>query len=250
MGGEFGLVVDGGQGVDADHGMDGRHGEGDVAHVGGTGGAGLPFAHVGIGAPQRFRIPAVELGHRRIVAHFGVRLVAAGDREFSAGGEGAGFEAAVDFGAEFGELIEGFGANDVFGGSVGGDDVGSGAAIGDDAMDAIGRTDVLAEEADRGLGDGEGIGGVDAEFGEGRRVGFLAGAMNFKHGSGDDFCLDHIEGRGVNHHGGVDASETAAFEEEDFAAGVADFLGRGADDADGETDFVSDLGSGERGADR
>ena len=74
-------------------------------------------------------------------------------------------------------------------------------------------------------------------------MGFLAGAMNFEHGGGDDFGLDDIEGGGVNHHGGVDASETAAFEEEDFAAGVADFLGGRADDTDGEADFVSDFGA-------
>ena len=86
MGGEFGLVVDGGQGVDADHGVDRGHGEGDVAHVGGTGGAGFPFAHVGIGAAQGFGIFAIEVGHRRIVAHFGVGLVASGNGNFGAGG--------------------------------------------------------------------------------------------------------------------------------------------------------------------
>ncbi len=249
MGGEFRLVVDGGQGIDADHGMDGRHGQGDVAHVGGTCGAGFPFAEIGEGAAEGFGILAIEVGHDDVVAHFGIGLVATGDREFGAGGEGSGFEAPVDFGAEFGELIEGFGANDVLGGSVGGDDVGSGAAVGDDAVNAVGRTDVLSEEADRGLRDGEGVGGVYAKLGEGRGVRFLAGAMNFKHGSGDDFCADHIKGGGVNHHGGVDACETAAFEEENFAAGVAYLFGGGADDADGEASLVGYLGGGQGCAD-
>lgn len=247
--GKFRLVVNGGQGINANHGMDGRHGEGDVAHVGGTCGAAFPFSEIGEAAAESFGIFSIKGGHGLVMEHLGVRFIAAGDSNLGAGSKASGFEAAVDLGTKFGELPKGFGTDDVFGGSVGGDDVGSCTAIGDDAVDAVGRANVLAEEAQRCLRDGERVGGVYTKFGEGGGVGFLAGAMHFKHGGGDDLCADHVKGGGVNHHGGVDASETAALEKQDFSAGVAHFFGRRADDADGEPDLIGDFGRRERGAD-
>ena len=50
--------------------------------------------------------------------------------------------------------------------------------MGDDAVDPVGAADVLAQQADADLGDGEGVGGVDAQLREGGGVGLLAGVVD------------------------------------------------------------------------
>ena len=121
---------------------------------------------------------------------------------------------------------------------VRGHDVRRVAAVRDDAVDAIGLADVLAEAADRGLRDGERIGGVDAALGERRGVRLLTGVADLELGAGEERLLDHVHRRRMHHHRGVNAGEHAAVEEEDLAA--AALLGGRADDAHGEADVVGD----------
>ena len=144
MGGEFGLVVDRGQGVDADERMERGQGERHVAHVGRARGALGVRTGRREGAPEFGGVALVERGHVRVGAVLGVRLVAAGDGQRGAGRQRAGLEAAVDFGLDGVQLAQSLGAHDVAGFGVGRNDVGRAAAVGDDAVDAVGRMDVLA----------------------------------------------------------------------------------------------------------
>jgi hypothetical protein len=56
-------------------------------------------------------------------------------------------------------------------------------------------------------------------------------------------------GAGWNHHGRIDSRECAALEQEDLAAGIADLLGRSANDAHRQADFIGDLRCGNGGPD-
>ena len=180
----------------------------------------------------------------------GVRLVAAGDGQRGAGRQCAGLEAAVDLGLDGVQFVQGLGAHDVAGFGVGRDDVGRAAAVGDDAVDAVGRVDVLAQQADGRLGDGQRVRGVDAAFGKGRGVGFLARVGHVEHGAGDDGRVDHVHRGGMDHHGRMHVRERAPLQQQNLAARVADFFRGGAEYADGQTHVVGHCGRGERGADR
>ena len=70
--------------------------------------------------------------------------------------------------------------------------------------------------------------------------------MHLEHGSGDDLRPQHVKGRGVHHHGGMNARESAALKQQDLAAGIAHFFGRRADDADGEAHVVRHFGRSQR----
>ena len=81
-------------------------------------------------------------------------------------------------------------------------------------------------------------------------MGFLARVFHVEHGAGDDDRIDHVHGRGMDHHGGVRVRERAPLQEQDLAARVADFFRGRAEDADGQPHVVGHFGRGERGADR
>ena len=59
------------------------------------------------------------------------------------------------------EILEGAGTGHPRSFGVRGDDVGRVAAVRDDPVDLVERPEVLAQQADRDLGDGERVGGVD-----------------------------------------------------------------------------------------
>jgi hypothetical protein len=70
------------------------------------------------------------------------------------------------------------------------------AAIGHNAVDSIGGSDMLAQQAEPHLRDGERIRGVNTQFRKSRGVGRFASAMNFEHGSGDDLARRMSNGAG------------------------------------------------------
>ena len=143
-----------------------------------------------------------------------------------AGGDGPGIEAAHDPGLQRFQLAKGAGPHVVLGRGLGGHDVGGLPALGHDAVDLVARAEVLAQEADGDLGDGQGVGGVDAPLGEGRGVRRLPVEEDVEVGDGQALHVDLVHGRGVDHHRRVDAIEGAPLEHEDLAA--ASFLGRGS----------------------
>ena len=118
-----------------------------------------------------------------------------------------------------------------------------------DAVDAVGLADVLAQQADRRLGHGERVGGVDAELGEGRRVRGLAVVVDVdvrrRRGTG---MRSISVGAGCTIIAACDAVEHALVEHDDLAA--AAFLGRGAEDLDGDAEVVGQRRERQAGADR
>ena len=126
-----------------------------------------------------------------------------------------------------------------------GDDVGGVAAATYDAVHLVARPEVLAEEPDRDLRDGERVGGVDAELGRRGGVRLVAGVANREVRRPRSTRGRHVLDRcRVHHHRRVHAVERAAFEEEDLAA--AAFLGRCADDADRQAELVDERRERER----
>jgi hypothetical protein len=123
------------------------------------------------------------------------------------------------------------------------------AALGDDAMDAIGFVDMLPQESNRGLGDSQRVGGVDAELGERGGVRFLAGIEHVEHRGGDYVRRRHIDGRRMDHHGGVNPAKAAALEHQDFPARIADFLARSAEQRKRKSDLIGNLRRSDRGTD-
>ena len=109
---------------------------------------------------------------------------------------------------------------------------------------------MLAQQSNRGLCDGQGIGGVDATFGKCRGMGFFAGVANLEHRAGDDGGIDHVKRGRVDHHGGMHPFVAAPFEQEDFAAAVASFFCWRTDNTDGEADIVGDFSGGDGSANR
>ena len=238
VGGELGLVVHRGQRFDPDQRMDARNRMRDVPHVGRPGGAFEHGAEVRKRAPERLGVPPVERRQRAVVRDLGIRRAAGANLHAGAGRERAGLEAAEHLGADLVELAERLGAHDVARRGMGGDDVRRVAAVRDDAVDAIAPPDVLAEEADRRLGDGDRVGGVHAELGKGGGVRRLAGVVDVEGGPREHRRLGGVDRRRMHHERGVNPGEGAALQEQDLAA--AALLGGRPDDADGQADVVRD----------
>ena len=103
------------------------------------------------------------------------------------------------------------------------------------------RTDerqLLAQQADRDLCDGEGVGGVDAPFRVGRGVCGLALVFDVAVRHGKWSRPRNVDGSGVDHRGSVLPVESVAFEQFDLAA--AAFFGRRADHRQGQAEVVDD----------
>ena len=118
--------------------------------------------------------------------------------------------------------------------------------MGDDAVDAVGAADVLAQQADPDLRDGQRVGAVDALLGPRRGVRGLAPVADLPvadRQAGHRLTLDR---RGVHHHRRVDAVEGAALEHQDLAA--AALLGRRAEHLHGQPEVVGERGEREAGA--
>jgi hypothetical protein len=205
-GGEAGLVVDGTVGLDTQHRVDRRHAEGDVRHVGGAGDAlvhrllgQLPADGAGLALPQGDQL--------LVVGELGVGGAGLVERHGRAGGDRAGLEAGLHPRVQLLELRERRGAGVPLPGGALGDDVGRVPAVGDDAVDPVGRLDVLAQQPDGHLRDRQRVGGVDAQL---RVRGRVGGRPLVAHVEVLDRQARHPGGlvrRRVDHHGQVGRSK-------------------------------------------
>ncbi len=158
------------------------------------------------------------------------------DLERGAGGERTRLEAAAN---ERSDLIEARDAgtpDHPLGLRAGRDDVGGIAALGHDAVDAVGGTQLLAQQGDRGLGHDERVGGIDAEVREAGGVRLLARVRHVQGADRDDRGGRLVLGPRVDHHRGVDAVELAGLEEADLA--TPGLLGGRAHDGDPQAQLV------------
>jgi hypothetical protein len=242
MGGKLRLMVDGGKGVDADQRMDRRDQPRDVAHVRRCRAALDERAVVGEHPAQGFGVAPVDCGHLVVVDDFRVRPIASRDTQRRAGGQRAGLEAPLDAAAQPFQPFDGFRADRVTGRCARRDDVGGIAAVGDDAMDAIVRVEVLPQQPDGRLRNRQRVGGVDALLRKRRRVGSFTGVVDVEGCRGGEPWRDHVEGRRMNHQRQVELVERAALEHQDLSAGVADLFGRSAENVHGQIERVGDGG--------
>ena len=120
----------------------------------------------------------VQLDDLDVVLHLRVVGRDAFDVEPRAGRERAGLEAVMHARQEVGELDVGAGPGHPQPFGVRGDDVGCVAAVPHDTVHLVTGAEMLAQQPDRDLGDGERVAGVDAPLGRGRGVRLVAGVAN------------------------------------------------------------------------
>ncbi len=87
-------------------------------------------------------------------------------------------------------------------------------------MDAVGPADVLAQQADGRLRDGQRIGGVDAQLRPGGGVRLFAGVEHVEHRGRDHVGTYDIRRRRVHHHRGMHAVKGAALQQQDLASAL------------------------------
>ncbi len=161
--------------------------------------------------------------------------------------ERAGLETGPDARLEGREPADGARAGHEAAGDRGGDDVGRSATAGDHSVHLIPGRQLLAQQAERHLGDRHRIEGVHPFPGRGRRVGLLAGEVHVEVGHGQTGARHALDRPRVHHHGRVDVVEGAPLEHEDLPA--ATLLGRGAEDPHLQADLVGHRGEGQTGPD-
>ena len=240
-------MVDRGQRADVEVGVDGPHPLRDVAHVGG-GGRHAPrpvFREVHVAA-ERGPVGSEQPGQQLVVAELRVARAGLGQLPLAPGRQGARLEARPDPGedaVELGQRVR----PDVPGaaGQVG-DGVGGGAGLGDDAVHAHRRGQLLPQQPDGDLRDREGVGRVSAELRVGPRVRGDApvGDVEVSHRAGPG--VDGVSGAGVDHHRERQVVEAPRLQHGDLAA--AALFGRGPEHADADAQVVGDVGQGLGGA--
>ena len=166
------------------------------------------------GRPIAVGVGAVDLGEVVVVLH--VR-VGAGTRrsivERRAGRERAGLEAVRRrAGRSSFELVERPRPRHPGALGVRGNDVRRVAAVRDDAVHLVEGPEVLAQQPDRDLGDGERVGRVDAELGRDRRVRLAARVLHAHVRDRADARVEVFDRRRVHHHRRVHAVERAPLE--------------------------------------
>ena len=112
--------------------------------------------------------------------------------------------------------------------------------MGYDAVYAHSGRQLLSQQSDRDLGQGNGVRGVDALFRIGRRVGCLTAEGDVGVGHREGAGLGDVDGRRVGHHREVKARERPSFQHLDLAS--AAFLRRRAVHLDGQPEVVCHLG--------
>ena len=115
-------------------------------------------------------------------------------------------------------------------------DVGCVTPLGDDAVNAIGGLDVLAQQTNTHLGHGDGIGGVDAILRKRRSMSGFAVIVHIEMAHREAVHPVRFAGRRVHHHGGMNTVEHAGVEHHDLAA--APFFGGGSKYRDGDPEVV------------
>src|SRR6266516_5853285 len=106
MGRELRLMVDGWQGVDANHGTEGRQGQRYIAHVRRATAALLGLAQIRKHPAKRLGVPAVESCYIGIMTHLCIRWTAPHDFELGSCGEGSSLKTAHNFGADLVEVVQ------------------------------------------------------------------------------------------------------------------------------------------------
>jgi len=105
-------------------------------------------------------------------------------------------------------------------------------------VDLVARTKLLAQQADRHLGNGQRVEGVDPLPRRRRGVRLLALVRHVEVVHRQARRLEAFVGPGMDHHRGVHVAEVAGVDQVDLAA--AAFFTRGAQQDDGNADLVGD----------
>src|SRR5467141_1130051 len=126
--------------------MNGWQRQRHVPHVSRATAALLCFAGVWKDTTKRLGIAAVDGSHGRIVTHLCIGRTATKDLQLRTGGECPSFKAAQDFSADGIEVVERLSAYDVPCRRLSGDNIRCLAALGDNAVHAIGGMDVLTQQ--------------------------------------------------------------------------------------------------------
>ncbi len=186
------------------------HGQRHVGHVGRDGGRGAPLV-VGVEAPpERLGVGPVGVEQGRVGLHVRVdRSQIASSSSVAPGGQGARPRSTRSTrGSQDGEPLERSSSRhmnrprDRLG-----DDVGRAAAVGHDAVDLVPGAELLAQEAERHLGDGHGVAGVDPLPRRGRGVGLSPVKVHVEVGDGQAGAVEPVGRPGVDHHRRVDVVE-------------------------------------------
>ena len=228
--GEFRGVFAGAWFGDRNRGMNRRDQLTDITHVGGTE-RGLRVGD-GYGHSEPFHVVYIQSRQGEVVAHRQEALLFIPFVfQTRSGGGGAGLEALNH---AFAQLIEGYvggSAHQEAGGGVRRHDVGGAPAVGDYAVNALSRTDVLAHGSDGVERQNHGVEGIDSVFGVGGSVGFLPEEFHFQWDAGQRGDGGAFVNSGMNHQGGVDVFECPMLSHGDLAA--LQFLGGSTDDLNG-----------------
>jgi hypothetical protein len=158
----------------------------------------------------------------------------------------AGFETSHHPRLQLGEFMHVGGADEEAAGGAFGHDVGRHAAVGDDAVDALGVADVLAQLGDRRIGRHHRVERVEPAVGHCRSMRRPAMIDRRHIGHRDGRHGDEIHVRGVDHHGGVGTREGAVAGHHFLAA--MGLFGGGAEVAHGAGQTSAELGQGQRRA--
>jgi hypothetical protein len=240
-------VVDRGQRADAQVRVDRPDPLGDVAHVG-RGGRHPP--RPGLGqvevAAEGGPVGGEERRQLLVVAELGVARAGLGQLPLAPGRERARLEAGPHPGEGAVELGQRAGADVPGAAGQVGDRVGGAAGLGDDAVHADRRCQLLAEQADGDLRDRERVGRVAAELRVGAGVGGDApvGDVEVRHRLRPG--VDGVGRARVDHHREREVVEAPGVQQRDLPA--AALFGRGADDADADAEVGGDAGEGLGGA--
>ena len=130
------------------------------------------------GRPRSCALRAVQVDELDVVLHLRVVGRDAFDVEPRAGRERARLEAVMHARQEVGQLDVGAGPGHPEPFGVRRDDVGCLPAVAHDTVDLLTGAEMLTQQPDRDLGDGERVAGVDAPLGRGGGVRFVTGVPN------------------------------------------------------------------------
>jgi hypothetical protein len=190
-----------------------------------------------------------RLAQQAIMANLRVWLVAADNLQSCAAADRASFEAAQDSLACARELLEGRGPDHVASLGDPRDDIGRRPTVGDDAMHAHRRGQLLAHDTEGGLGDRERVRRVDAQLREHRGMRLAPNIADVEHGDRVERAGEHILRPWMDHQRRVDRVENATLGHQDLPAAVTDLLGGRPDDVKRQVQVIDDGSHAERGPD-
>ena len=222
---------------------------GHVAHVGARAThAPEPRVAIAEDAAETLGVADIEVEHGVVGAEFGVRRGRLLDVELTAGGDRASLEAAQHLRARALHQRGRVAAHIPAALAALRDRVGRLTAARDQAVHTRAAGQLLTQQPDRDLRDGERVGSVDPVLGIGRRMGGLAVVGDVEVADGVRPRTRDVDGAGMRHEGEVDAFERAAFEQDHLAP--ATLLGRRAQKRDREAELVGDIAEGSSRAHR